>query len=292
MCDGVTGGVGRNVVVRVAEIVGDVEHPIGEEDHEHHDGEDVLDRGVGGEGHRVLARLDRDAGRVVLARNVQGPDVQGHHAGDHEGQEVVQGEEAVEGRVAHRVAAPEKLLDGLAHQRDGREQVGDHRGAPEAHLAPGKHVAHEGGGHHEDEDDHAEDVQNLAGRLVGPVVEVPEDVEVDGDEEHRRAVGVQVAQEPAIVHVAHDVLDGLERHGGVGRVVHGQEHAGDDLGDEHEGQDGAEGPEIGQVPRHREGHEGRVDEAGDRQAALEPLAEGALGNVGGGMLAHDARLIA
>jgi hypothetical protein len=200
---------------------------------------------------------------------------------------IVQGEEAVQGRVAHRVAAPEVADDGLADDRNRREEVRDHGGAPEAHLAPGKHVAHEGGGHHQDEDDHTENVENLTGRLVGAVVEVPEDVDVDGDEEHRRAVGVQVADQPAVVHVAHDVLDGLERHAGVRGVVHRQEHAGHDLGDEHEHQDGAEGPEIGQVPRNRERDEGRVNEACDGQTALEPLTEGALGNVSCGMVAHD-----
>ena len=179
----------------------------------------------------------------------------------------------------------------VADERDRREEVGDHGGAPEAHLAPGQHVAHEGGGHHQQEDDHAEDPEDLARRLVGAVVEAAEDVDVDGDEEHRRAVGVQVAQQPAVVHVAHDVLDGLEGQRGVRRVVHGQAHAGHDLRDQHERQDGAEGPEIVQVPRHREGDERGMDEARDRQAALEPLAEGALGNVGCGMLAHGYRLI-
>ena len=70
---------------------------------------------------------------------------------------------------------------------------------------------------------HAEDPEDLARRLVGAVVEAAEDVDVDGDEEHRGAVGVQVAQQPAVIHVAHDVLDGVEGQRGVRRVVHRQE---------------------------------------------------------------------
>ena len=42
---------------------------------------------------------------------------------------------------------------------------------------------------------------------LGTVIKPAEDVDVDGDEEERRAVGVHVAQQPAGIHVAHDLLD-------------------------------------------------------------------------------------
>ena len=96
------------------------------------------------------------------------------------------------------------------------EQVGDDRHRPEAHLAPGQRVAHEGGRHHQQQDDDADDPQHLARRLVGAVVEAAGDVDVDGEEEHRGADRVHVADEPAVVHVAADVLDAVE---GVGRRV-------------------------------------------------------------------------
>ena len=38
---------------------------------------------------------------------------------------------------------------------------------------------------------------------------------------------MQIAQQPAIVHVAHDVLDGVEGEAGIGRVVHRQHDAGE-----------------------------------------------------------------
>ena len=124
---------------------------------------------------------------------------------------------------------------------------------PERHLAPRQHVAEEGGGDHQQIDDDAEDPQHLARRLVGAVIEAAEHVDVDGEEEHRRAVGVHVAHQPAVIDVAHDVLDGVEGHGRGRHVVHRQHDAGDDLDAQHEGQDAAEGvPEV-QVPRRREG---------------------------------------
>ena len=62
---------------------------------------------VGRERHRVLLRLRLDAGRIVLPDDVQRPDVQHHDARDHERQQVVQREEALQRRIADRVAAPQ-----------------------------------------------------------------------------------------------------------------------------------------------------------------------------------------
>ena len=211
---------------------------------------------------------------------MQRPDVQDDDADEHERQQVVQREEAVQRRVVDREAAPQPGGDRVAHERDGGEQVGDDRGAPEAHLAPRQHVAHESGRHHEQEDDDAEDPEHLARRLVGPVVQAAEHVDVDRDEEHRRAVGVRVADEPAPVHVAHDALDGREGVVDMGRVVHRQHDAGDDLRHEHEAQNGAERPHVVEVARRRVRDERPVHEAKDRQSALEPAADCALGYVG------------
>ena len=225
---------------------------------------------------------------LFLAGDVQRPDVQHHDAGDHPGQQEVQGEEAVDGRVADRVAAPEQALDGVAHDRDRGQDVGDNGGAPEAHLAPRQGVAEEGRGHHQQVDDDAEDVEHLARGLVGAVIQRPEDVHVDGHEEHRGAVGVGVAQEPTVVHVAHDVLDGVEGLRRRGLVMHGEPDAGDDLHAEHGHEDRAEGPEVVQVPRHRERDERGVHQPDQRQAALEPLRQAALGHVGVAVCAHEA----
>ena len=61
--------------------------------------------------HGIRGCLDVEAGRVVLADDVQRPDVQADEARDHEGQQVVQAVEAVERRARDRVAAPQPLHD-------------------------------------------------------------------------------------------------------------------------------------------------------------------------------------
>jgi hypothetical protein len=66
---------------------------------------------------------------------------------------------------------------------------------------------------------------------------------------------MQVAQEPARIHVAHDLLDRIEGEAGVGRVVHCQHDAGQHLRHQHDRQDAAEGPRVVQVARHRIGDE-------------------------------------
>ncbi len=103
--------VGLDVVVRMAEIVRHVEDEIGEDREEHDHRERVLDGRVGRERHRVGLRLHLDAGRVGLAGHMQRPDVQDDDAGDHERQQVVQREEAVERRIVDREAAEQQLLD-------------------------------------------------------------------------------------------------------------------------------------------------------------------------------------
>ncbi len=134
------------------------------------------------------------------------------HAEDHERQQIVQREEAVQRRVVDRRAAAQPDQDRLADQRDGPDQVGDDLGAPVGHLAPRQDVAQEGRGDHQEEDHAAQDPDHLARRLVGAVVEAAQHVDVDGHEEHRRAVGVDVADQPAAVDVAHDALDRGEGH--------------------------------------------------------------------------------
>ena len=218
----------------------------------------------------VLRALRVDAGRVVRTVNVQRHHVQRHDRHDDERQQVVQREEAVERRVVDGEAAPQPGDDRFADDRDGREQVGDDGGAPEAHLAPRQHVTHEGRRHHQQEDDHAQDPQQFARRLVGAVVHAAEDMDVDGDEEERRAVHVQVADQPALRHVTVDALDGVEGHQHVRRVV-GREHdAGGDHEDQHHRGDRAEGPEIVEIPWRRERVIFLLDIREDRQAVIDP----------------------
>ncbi len=104
---------------------------------------------------------------------------------------------------------------------------------------------------------------------------------INGEEEHRRAVRVHVAQEPTVIHVAHDVFDAVERAIARRNVVHREHDAGDDLDAQHDGEDRAERvPEI-QVPGRRKGEHRIVREPHERQALIEPAAEGSLWDVSG-----------
>ena len=202
------------------------------------------------------------------------------HAGDHEGQQVMEREEAVQGRLVGREAAEQPLLDRLADKRDRAEQAGDHLGAPEAHLPPGKDIAHEGGGHHQQQDDETEHPDQFARRLVGAVIEAAEDVDVGDDEEEAGAVGMGVAKQPALVDVAHDVLDRFERTRARGDIVHRKDDAGDDLDGQSEAREDPEIPEIIEVARHRIAAADRsVDEPRQRQALVDPAGEAVLGFV-------------
>ena len=83
------------------------------------------------------------------------------------------------------------------------------------------------------------------------------------------------------------LFDRVEGHGGFRRVVHRQDHAGQDLHPEHERKDGAEGPPVVQVARRRIGHERGMHETQNRQAPFDPL-QGGMGRLVVGWSAHDA----
>ncbi len=110
-------------------------------------------------------------------------------------------------------------------------------------------------------------------------------MQIDGDEEHRRAVGVHIADQPAAVDVAHDPLDRGEGQVDVRRIVHGQNNAGDDLRHQAQGQDAAKGPPVVQVSGCRQRHV-VCAEADDRQPGVQPLLDARLRDVGGFVFAH------
>ena len=203
--------------------------------------------------------------------------MQDDDADDQEGQQIVQREEALQGRLIDREAAPQPAHDLVAHKRNRGEEIGDHGCRPEAHLSPGQHIAHEGGRHHEEQNDEAEHPQHLARRLVRAVIEAAEDVDIDHEEEHRGAVRMQIAQEPAVIDVAHDALDGIEGKPGGRNIVHGENDAGQNLEHQGEAREGAEIPPVVQIARCRIGDQRAVEQRQDRQTLLEPAHSLALG---------------
>lgn len=114
-------------------------------------------------------------------------------------------------------------------------------------------------------------------------------MDVDGDEEHRCAIGVQVAQQPAVVDVADDQFNRLEGEIDMRGVVHRQDDAGDDLHAEHHRKDRAERPPVVEVTRRRVGNEGRVDQSPNRETPFNPLQDWVL-RVVVRWSAHDAIL--
>ena len=163
--------VGGGVVVGMAEIVRHVEDEIGEDEQEDHGPERVLHGGWGVKSTTSVFDFTSMPVRIVLADDVKRPDMQDNDASKHERQQVMQRKEAVEGRIVDREAAEQQLLDPVADQRDGGEEAGDDGGAPERHLPPGQHVAHERRRHHQQKVGAAEHPQKLARRLVGAVIE-------------------------------------------------------------------------------------------------------------------------
>ena len=92
--------IGFNVVVGMSEQVGMEEDKVGEQQQKHHDDETVFDRVVGMEGNSFLVDFfNVGAGWIAVAGNMQRPDMQQHDPHNHEGQEIMEREEAVEGRV-------------------------------------------------------------------------------------------------------------------------------------------------------------------------------------------------
>ena len=161
--------------------------------------------------------LDLDAVRIVRADLAQRHQVQRHQQQQHQRyRHHVQREEAIHGRIGHAVVAADPFHQARSHHRNGAEQVDDHLRGPVGHVAPGQHVAHEGLGHQRQVDEHAEQPQQLARRLVRAVHQRAVHVQVDDDEERRGAGRMQVADQPAVVDLAHDVFDRVER-GGVAR---------------------------------------------------------------------------
>ena len=156
--------------------------------------------------------LDLDAVRIVRPDLAQRDQVQQDQQRDDERQrDDVQREEARQRRIADAVVAANPFHQVRTDAGNGAEQVDDHLRAPVRHVAVGQHVAHERFGHEREVDEHADDPQQLARRLVAAVQERARHVQVDDDEEERRADRVHVLQQPAIGHFTAQVFDRVER---------------------------------------------------------------------------------
>ncbi len=96
-------------------------------------------------------------------------------------------------------------------------------------------------------------------------------MDIDHDEEHAGAIGMDIAQQPAVIDVTHDALDALEGIIGMGGIVHGQHDAGQDHGNENYHRERTEIPEIVEIPGRRENAVFLIQHRDYRQAAVDPL---------------------
>ncbi len=111
----------------------------------------------------VLVLFDFDAVGIVGPHFVQRHQVRDHQEYQGEGQRGhVQREEPVQGGVRDDVVAADPLHQSAADHGQASEQGHDHLRAPEAHVAPRKHVSHEGLGHQQQEDQTPEYPQQFA----------------------------------------------------------------------------------------------------------------------------------
>ena len=177
--------------------------------------------------------------------------VQGHEVDEHQRHQeqrqghYMQGEEAVEGDFRHQEVPANPLHQAGAEEGNGAEQGDDHLRPPVGHVAPRQQVAEEALRHQHQVDGHADEPEQFPGLAVGAVQQPAEDVQIDDDEERRSAGGVQIAQQPAELDIAHDVLDRGEGALPAGDVAHRQPDAGDQLIDQHEGRQPAhQVPEV------------------------------------------------
>ena len=213
-----------------------------EHEQEHHHRHQVVDRVIGMKRDTVqrhsvgtLVFLDLDAVGVVRSHLVQRQEMQHHQGQQHDRQgHHVQREEAIQRDAGNEVITAHPFDDGLAEIGYGAEQRNDHLCAPVGHLAPGQHISEKGFGHQRQVDGHAEQPHEFPRRPVGTVQETAEHVQIDHQKEGRGTGGMQVAQDPAVVDIAHDVLDRGEGAVPGGLVAHGEPDAGDQLVDQHQ----------------------------------------------------------
>ena len=101
-------GLCRQIILRLAEEIRREEHEKREDRHEDREARAVLHCVIGMEGHRVLRPLRIDTQRVVRPRHMQRNHMQDNHPEDQEREQIMQREEAVQGRVIDREATPEQ----------------------------------------------------------------------------------------------------------------------------------------------------------------------------------------
>src|SRR5260370_25783695 len=95
-------------------------------------------------------------------------------------------------------------------------------------------------------------------------------MDVDGGKEYRRARGMHITYQPAVIHVAHDVLDGLEGAAEGRHIMHREDDAGHDHDHQYDAGERSEIPKIVQIPWRRIFVQLVMQESEDRQPIIDP----------------------
>ena len=78
-------------------------------------------------------------------------------------------------------------------------------------------------------------------------------MDINGEEEHGRARSMGVANEPAIIDIAHDVLDAFKRIIDMRHIMHRENDSRDELHAQTKSQDSSKGPPVIKISRRRIG---------------------------------------
>ena len=263
--------IGRNIVIRMPQRIRHIENEYGIQNHEHEQAKCILDRVIRMERQSILRPLRINTKRIVRSGHVERPNVQHHHGKNYKRQHKVQREKARQRRVINRIPAEQQRLDPLTHKRNCGKESCDNRRTPKAHLPPWQHITKESRRHHQKENHNTQNPQQLARTLIRTVIHPAEHMDVDGNKEERCAVHVNIADQPATIHIAHNPLDAIKRQLRIRRIMHRQKQTRDNHRHQHEQGNRTEIPEIVEVFRRRKNAVFLHQHCKNRHTGVDPL---------------------
>src|SRR3984893_16960053 len=111
---------------------------------------------------------------------------------------------------------------------------------------------------------------------------------INDRKKHRRAVHMGIAQEPAIIHVAHNSFDRIEGEIGAWSILHREKNAGDDHHYQHDPGERAVVPPITKIPRCRIFVQLVIQKLDEGQPIIDPPDDPARST--GAVIGHSALL--
>ncbi len=186
----------------------------------------------------------RNTERIITSEFMQTEEMKDDQQTKDKRQKIMGTKETIKGSIIDTITAPDKFDKVIAQPGDGAEEVGDDGGAPVTHLSPREDIAQEGGSHHEEVDKDTKNPQEVTRHIITIIIETSTDVQVDEEEEEGGAISMNIADEPAIIDISHDVFD--TQIGGINgtRIMHSQSDTTDNHDKPNEAQEAAKVPEV------------------------------------------------